>query len=60
MTTEEIAKKLCEHTYLKYCEECQKTVDTAYSFAKYWENNREYFTERANIYLEVKGFLEAK
>jgi hypothetical protein len=53
MTTEEIAKKFCEYWYLK-----QKESGSSYSFGNYWEVNKTYFIERAEIYLEVKECVE--
>jgi hypothetical protein len=60
MTAEEIAKKLCEYSYLKLCEQSEKPTIAAYPLERYWEKNKEYFIERAKIYLEVKEYLEAK
>ena len=59
MNVEEIAKKICEHNYLKLCD-TNPGMNTTYSFKKYWETNKEYFIHRAKIYLEVKNCLEAK
>jgi predicted transglutaminase-like protease len=59
MDKEEIAKKLCRHNYTKLCSE-RKEMEEEYSYEEYWETNREYFMERAQIYLEVKECLEAK
>lgn len=58
MTTEEIARKLCEHKYLKLCDATLGKSEK-YSLEKYWEKNKQYFIERAQIYLEVKECLEA-
>jgi hypothetical protein len=55
MTVGEIAKKLCEHAYLKQCEDGEE--GEAYSFEEYWERNKNYFIGKAAIYLEVKEFL---
>ena len=60
MNVEEIAKKVCENTYLKLCEPCQPGTDPGYSFEQYWEKNKEYYTQQAKIYLAVKECLEAK
>jgi hypothetical protein len=60
MTTEEIAKMVCEKTYLKLCEQCEAGAIPGYSYEQYWEKNKEYFIERAKIYFEVKKCLEAK
>jgi len=60
MNLEEIAKMVCKKTYLKLCEPCESGAAPGYSFEQYWEKNKEYFTERAKIYLEVKECLEAK
>ena len=59
MDAEEIAKKVCRHSYAKLCSE-RKEREEEYSYEKYWETNKEYFMERAEIYLEVKECLEAK
>jgi hypothetical protein len=53
MTVAGIARKLCELWYLKL-----DKSETSYSVENYWERNKEYFTQRAKIYLEVKGSLE--
>jgi hypothetical protein len=60
MTIDEIAKKLCEYSYLKLCEQCAKGANPSYSLETYWEINKKYFTGRAEIYLEVKECLKAK
>jgi len=60
MTVEEIAKRVCKDNHLKLCEQCEAGAMTGYSFEQYWEKNKEYFAERAKIYLEVKGCLETK
>lgn len=60
MTVEELANRLCKSAYLKHCEECKKRTTAAFSREEYCEMNREYFIERAKIYLEVKACLEAK
>ncbi len=60
MNVEEIAKRLCEDAYSKHCENSQKGMTEAFSFEEYWERNKDYFIERARIYLEVKACLEAK
>lgn len=59
MNVEEIAKKLCKHNYLKLCD-VNLGMNTTYSFEKYWETNKEYFIQRAKIYLDVKECLETK
>ncbi len=61
-TSQEIARKLCEHAYLKLCEQmCElPATDTAYSLEEYWKKNERYFIEQAEIYLEVKACLDAK
>jgi hypothetical protein len=60
MNVEEIAKMVCEKTYLKLCKPCESGTQPGYSFEQYWEKNKEYFTQQAKIYLEVKECLEAK
>ena len=60
MNVEEIAKMVCEKTYLKLCEPCESGTKPGYSFEQYWEKNKEYFTQQAKIYLEVKKCLEAE
>lgn len=60
MNVEKIAKMVCEKTYLKLCKQCESGTKPGYSFEQYWEKNREYFTQQAKIYLEVKECLEAK
>jgi len=60
MTIEEIAKKVCKNTHLKLCQQCEEGATPGYSFEQYWEKNKEYFVERAKIYLEVKECLEVK
>jgi hypothetical protein len=59
MDAEEIAKKLCHHNYLKLCDEKGAMV-AEFTLEKYWETNKEYFMERAAIYLEVKECLGGK
>jgi hypothetical protein len=59
MTTDQIARKLCEHNYSKLCDETTGK-DNDYSLEEYWERNKKYFIERVEIYLEVKECLEAK
>jgi hypothetical protein len=46
MNAEEIAKKLCEYSYLKHCDLTQGT-NTTYLFEKYWETNKKYFSAQA-------------
>jgi hypothetical protein len=53
MTVAEIARKLCEHWFIKLAKS-----ETSYAVENYWERNKEYFMQRAKIYLEVKGSLE--
>jgi hypothetical protein len=60
MTVEEIAMKLCQHTYLKLAEQDKAGVGIGYSLEKYWDTNKKFFMERAEIYCEVKTCLEAK
>ena len=57
MNAGEIAKKLCEYSYLKHCN-LTRGSNTTYLFEKYWEMNKEYFIARAEIYLDVKKHLE--
>lgn len=61
MTTQEIARKICDHAYRKMCEQLCKvpTPDRKYSLEEYWERNKDYFIMQAEIYLEVKACLEA-
>jgi hypothetical protein len=59
MTTEEIARKLCEHRYLRLCD-ATEGKNKEYPLEEYWERNKKYFIERAEIYLEVKECLEAR
>jgi hypothetical protein len=49
----EIARKLCEHSHLKL-----DNSEASYSVEQYWERNKEYFTQRVKVYLEVKASLE--
>ncbi len=62
MTTQEIAKKLCEHAHSKLCEQLSgpSAMDLTYSFEEYWKKNEKYFVQQAEIYLEVKACLKAK
>jgi hypothetical protein len=60
MTVEKIAKKMCENTHLKLCEQCESGATQGYTFEQYWEKNKEYFTQQAKTYLEVKECLEEK
>jgi hypothetical protein len=60
MTTEEISRKLGEHTFLKLCKQREPGTTTQYSFEQYWEKNKEYFAQQTKIYLEVKECLEEK
>ena len=60
VNVEEMAKVVCEKTYLKLCEPCGVGAPLGYSLEQYWEKNKEYFAERAKIFLEVKECLEAK
>ena len=59
MTIEEMARKLCEHNYIKLCDGTPGK-NAAYSLEAYWERNKKYFIEQVEIYLEVKKSLEAK
>lgn len=58
MTAEEIARKLSEHNYLRLCKKCEEEAIKAFSAEQYWEMNKEYFKNRAKIYLEVKDCLD--
>jgi hypothetical protein len=58
MSVEEIAKKVSEKTYLKLCKARGSETNSEYSFEQYWERNKEYFTQHAKIYLEVKECME--
>ena len=60
MNVEEIAKMVCEKTYLKMCTTCEAETKSGYSLEEYWERNKEYFTQHAKIYLEVKECREVK
>jgi hypothetical protein len=60
MTVEEIARKVCENTHLKLCEQCEAGAVPGYSLEQYWKKHKEYFIERAKIFLEVKECLEEK
>jgi hypothetical protein len=60
MEADEIAKKICKYTYLKQCDHSKDAKASVFSFEDYWERNKKYFTERAQIYLEVKACLEEK
>ena len=55
ITVAGIARKLCEHWYLRL-----DKSETSYSAEQYWERNKEYFTQHAKIYLEVEEYLEEK
>lgn len=57
MNVEEIAKMVCEKTYLKLCKPWEAGTEPGYSFEDRWEKNKEYYTQRAKIYLEVKECL---
>ena len=57
MILEEMTKEVCENSYAKFRERSEKKPDTAYSFEKYWEINKEYFIKRVKIYLEVRDCL---
>jgi hypothetical protein len=59
MTTDEIARRLCEHSYLKLCDATGGKNEN-YSLEEYWEKNKTHYIERAEIYIEVKECLEAK
>jgi len=59
MTTEEIARKLCEHGYLKLCD-ATWGKNEGYSVEEYWKRNKKYFIEQASIYLDVKECIEVK
>ena len=58
MTTEEIAEKLCRHSYARLC--AQEGAEQQHPLEKYREVNWKYFMGRAEIYLEVKAYLEAE
>ena len=60
MNVEEIAKTVCEKTYLKLCKACEMETKSGYALEEYWERNKEYFTQHAKIYLEVEEYLEEK
>jgi len=60
MNVEEIAKLVCEKTYLNLCKQCEPGPNRGFVFEQYWEKNKEYFTEQAKAYLAVKDCLEAK
>jgi hypothetical protein len=60
MTAEEIARKLAERDYAKLCGNARskKESELLHSPEDYWERNKNYFIERAKIYLEVRECLE--
>ncbi len=58
MNIEEIAKTLCEKTYMKLCDPCEPEVKPGYSLKEYWEINKEYFAHQVEVYLAVKKCLE--
>ena len=60
MNVEEIARMVCEKTYLNLCKPYSSRTTLGYSFEQYWEKNKEYFTQQAKIYLEIKECMEAK
>ena len=59
MNSEEIARRLCEHSYLKL-DKREQEAGIEYSLAEYWDKNKAYFTRQAEIYLCVKESLDSK
>lgn len=58
MDIEELAKKVCEKTFVEQCKICESGIKLGYSLEEYWETNKEYFVQQVKIYLDVKKCLE--
>ncbi len=59
MNPEEIAKRLCEYSFLKL-DKREHEAGAEYSLDEYWEKNKAYFTRQAETYLYVKESLDLK
>ncbi len=53
MNSEEIERRLCEHSYLRL-DKGEPEAGAEYSLDEYWEKNKTYFTRQAETYLYVK------